>query len=230
MMTQQKQHPTQSLFELAVTIVIPTWIMIKMSSADKLGAINSLIVALLFPFLYGLFKLIQEKKVNFIAVIGIISICLTGGIGVLKINTFWVPIKEAAIPLMIGVAVVVTKKSKFSLGRLLANGLLNQEIVDQKTSVPKIKQSYNRILENGTLIIASSFLLSTVLNFVLAKLIVTSPSGSEAFTQEIGKLTALSFPVISIPCMIVTVLAFMYMIKKITTLFDLKFDELIKKQ
>ena len=50
---------------------------------------------------------------------------------------------------------------------------------------------------------AASFLLSSVLNFALAAYIFKSPTGTEAFNEEVGQMTALSFPVIVLPTMVV---------------------------
>jgi hypothetical protein len=38
-----------------------------------------------------------------------------------------------------------------------------------------------------------------VANYLLARWVVTSPAGTEAFNQELGRLTLLSYPVIAIP-------------------------------
>ena len=62
---------------------------------------------------------------------------------------------------------------------------------------------FDRTLNVASWLLASSFFLSAVLNFVLAKLIVKSPAGSVAFNEELGRMTALSYPVIALPSMIV---------------------------
>ena len=226
----QSNKPNNPLIELIITIIIPTVIMMKLSSKELLGPINALIVALAFPFLYLLVKLLQEKKINFVALFGIISILLTGGIGILKLNTFWVPIKEAIIPLMIGIVVVFTRNTKYGLGRLMSRHILNQELLKTCLDDHNKQNQLNTILEKGTLIIASSFLLSCILNFILAKHIVISPSGTEAFTQELGKLTALSFPVISIPCMIVSGIALFYILNNLKKLLGVTLEQLMKSQ
>ncbi len=68
-------------------------------------------------------------------------------------------------------------------------------------------------------IVASSFFLSSALNYILAKVILVSEPGTTAYTEELGRMTALSYPVIVIPSMILLVGALWYLfaqIKKIT--------------
>jgi hypothetical protein len=40
------------------------------------------------------------------------------------------------------------------------------------------------------------------MNYVLARWVVTSPAGTEAFNEELGRLTLLSYPVIALPSML----------------------------
>ena len=49
-------------------------------------------------------------------------------------------------------------------------------------------------------------------------MIVVSPAGTEAFNSEIGRMTALSFPVIALPTMIILMGAIFYIFKRISTL------------
>ena len=68
-------------------------------------------------------------------------------------------------------------------------------------------------------IVAGSFFLSSVLNYVLAKVILVSPPGTTEYTEELGRMTALSYPVIVIPSMIMLMGALWYLfaqIKKLT--------------
>ena len=72
-----------------------------------------------------------------------------------------------------------------------------------------------------------SFFLSAILNYALAKYIVVSPSGTEEFNSELGTMNLLSYPVITIPCVIVMIYAMFYLFKHIKRLTGLDFEELI---
>ncbi|KFK47886.1 MFS transporter, partial [Vibrio vulnificus] len=49
--------------------------------------------------------LIRNKKFNFISALGFVSVLLTGGIGLLELDTKWLALKEAVSPGLIGLAV-----------------------------------------------------------------------------------------------------------------------------
>ncbi|MCH8538838.1 MAG: MFS transporter, partial [Alkalimonas sp.] len=159
----------------------------------------------------------RSEKVNFISVLGVISVLLTGGIGLLQLDPAYIAIKEAAVPAVIAVAVLLTHNTRFSLVRKL---LLNEELVqtDKLAKALEAKQAteaFEAKLKFSTYLLASSFVLSAILNYVLAKWIVVSPAGTEAFNAEIGRMTALSFPVIALPCTIIMMGAVLYLFSQI---------------
>jgi len=77
--------------------------------------------------------------------------------------------------------------------------------------------------------IIASFALSTTLNYLLATWIVTSPSGTQAFNEEIGRLTGLSFPAIALPATIIMTVALTMFLMKLHKETGLEFEEMIKQ-
>jgi hypothetical protein len=71
-------------------------------------------------------------------------------------------------------------------------------------------------------------LLSATLNFTLAKIVVTSPPGTEAFNRELGRMTALSFPVITVPVMITLIGTMVYIIRTVTQLTGLDMEHVLR--
>jgi len=100
------EHKPRPMVDLLVSIAIPSLILMKLSGDEDLGATNALIAALAFPLGWGLFELVKYRKFNFIALLGLVSVLLTGGIGLLQLDLKWLAIKEAAIPAVIGLAVL----------------------------------------------------------------------------------------------------------------------------
>jgi len=84
------------LIELLVTLIIPSLILMKLSGPADLGAVNALLLALAFPLAWGARDLLARRKLNLFAALGLVSILLTGGIGLLQLDTQWLAIKEAA--------------------------------------------------------------------------------------------------------------------------------------
>ena len=116
--TAPAQHKPRPLIDLLVSILLPSIILMKLSGDDNLDATNALLLALAFPVGWGLFELVQYRKFNFIALLGVISVLLTGGIGVLQLDTRWLAIKEAAVPGVIGLAVLGATSNRWSMRRL----------------------------------------------------------------------------------------------------------------
>jgi hypothetical protein len=62
--------------------------------------------------------------------------------------------------------------------------------------------AFEQRLRTGTVMLAATFFFSAVANYLLARWVVTSPAGTTAFNQELGRLTALSYPIIAVPSML----------------------------
>ncbi|ASU22011.1 MFS transporter [Vibrio qinghaiensis] len=218
------------LSNVLVNIIIPVIILSKMSGEDNLGPTWALVAALAFPLLFGLVSFIQERKINFYSALGMISVLLTGGIGLMQLDPAYIAIKEAAIPGLIFVIIIVSNLIGYPLVRKM---LLNEDIIDHSKLKGALdseqKQTeFERRLKFGSYLIAFSFFISAVLNYVLAKWIVTSPAGTEAFNEEIGKMTALSFPVISIPVTLIMMGALLYLFKSLSAITGHKIEYFLR--
>lgn len=223
----KKEHKENPLISIVVNIVVPALIMSKLSSPERLGPVWSVVVALAFPVTYGGLELVRAKKVNFISLLGVISVLLTGIFAILELPPEWIAWKEAGVPFFIGLLVILSAGTRFCL---LKKILLNEQLVDTKLLNAKLEEqgnveAFSQALKRFTWGLASSFFLSSVLNYGLAKYLLRSKPGTEAFTQELGKMTAMSYPVIVLPSMVVMCLVLWRLITCIETLSGLHMDE-----
>src|SRR5690625_3547991 len=85
----------------------------------------------------------------------------------------------------------------------------------------------DKVLLQSSYLVALSFFVSSALNYVLAKMIMVSPPGTVEFNAELGKMTALSFPVIVLPAMIVMASALFFLFRRIRQLTELSIEEVI---
>ena len=67
-----------------------------------------------------------------------------------------------------------------------------------------------------------------MLNYILAVSIITSQPGTVEFNEQLGTMTALSFPVIAIPAMLVLLGALFYLFRGIKKLTGLQMEEIIQ--
>lgn len=213
-------HKPRPWVDLLVSIIIPSVILMKLSGDEYLGSVMALVVGLAFPLGWGLFELVRYRKYNFIAVLGIISVGLTGGIGLMELDAGWLAIKEAAVPAVIGVAVLISTRTKYPLVRtLLYNpSVLNVDKIQAVLKEEGHEEEFEARLLKASYFFSLTFLFSSIMNFVLAKWIVTSPSGTQAFNEELGRMTLVSYPMIAIPSMIMMIAIFYYLWRSIRRL------------
>jgi hypothetical protein len=222
-------HKPRPWVDLLVSIIIPSVILMKFSGDEHLGSVNALLIGLAFPLGWGLFELVKYHKKNFIAVLGLISVGLTGGIGLLELDAGWLAIKEAAIPAIIGLAVLVSTRTKYPLVRTL---LYNPNVLDVE-KIQRALEEHNQVdefeerLQKASYYFSGTFLFSSIMNYVLAKWIVVSPSGTQAFNEELGQMTLVSYPMIAIPSMVMMMLIFYYLWRTIRRLTGFTLEEVM---
>ncbi|MFL9814671.1 MFS transporter [Stutzerimonas sp. VN223-3] len=226
---QPTEHKPRPLIDLAISILIPSLILMKLSGEERLGADGALLLALAFPLGWGLFELAKYRKYNWIALLGLLSVLLTGGIGLLQLDPQWLAIKEAAIPGIIGIAVLASTRTRFPLIRTLLYNpkVLNvAKVHEQLERNGQIDHFETRLLR-ATYLLSGTFFFSSFMNYVLAKWIVHSPAGSEAFNAELGRMTLLSYPMIAIPSMLMMMAIFYYLWRTIHGLTGLRLEDII---
>ncbi len=223
------EHKPRPLIDLLVSIVAPSVILMKFSGEEHLGPTMALIIALAFPLGWGLFELVRYRKFNWIALLGLISVMLTGGIGLLKLDPQWLAIKEAAVPGILGIAVLVSTRTRFPLIRTLLYNkkVLNIDLVNDRLEERGLVEVFEQRLLKATYFLAGTFFFSSAMNYVLAKWIVTSPSGSSAFNEELGRLTLVSYPMIALPSMVMMILILVYLWRTIHGLTGLAMEEIV---
>ena len=219
------------LINIVMNIVIPSLILTKLSGPTHLGPVWGLVAALAFPLGYGLKDFITNRKINFFSALGIFSVLLTGGIGILKLPSEYYAIKEAAIPGLIGLIVLISTRTRFPLVKtfIYNDTILNVDKISTALKEHGKTEAFEKTLRIGSYVLTGSFFLSSMLNYILAKMIVMSPAGTEAFNIEVGKMNAISFPVIAVPSMIIMVLSLMYIFRSIRLLTGLTFEEVMQE-
>ncbi|MDH5360121.1 MAG: MFS transporter [Gammaproteobacteria bacterium] len=224
-----KQKP-RPLVDLLVSIVVPSLILMKFSGADALGARNALIVALALPISWGMYELVKYRKFNLIALLGLVSVVLTGGIGLLQLSPQWLAIKEAAVPGLIGIAVLVSTFTRYPLIRtMLYNpGIMNVELISHKLNEHGNHAVFEARLLNASYLLSGTFLFSSVTNYFLALWIVTSPAGSAAFNEELGQMTLLSYPMIAIPSMLMMLGIIYYLWRTLHDMTGLPLEDVLR--
>lgn len=190
------------------------------------------LVALSLPLSYGLFDLVRRRKWNFWSLLGLVGVLMTGGIGLLQLPPEWVAVKEATVPGLLGLAVLVSHWTRRPLVRVL---LLREEFFDLDRIGARLSErdawpAFEALVRRANGLFALSFALSATLNYALAKWIVTSPAGTDAFNEELGRMTLLSYPIIALPTLAVTATALWLLFGGLGKLTGLELEEMMVHQ
>lgn len=233
----EEPHKENMLVNILANIVIPTIILTKFSDDTimghpwGLGAKWGLIAALAFPILYGIKDYFGRRTFNLFSALGIVSVLLTGGISLLQLPTEYYAIKAAAIPLLIGIVFIAATRTQYSLVKmfLYSAKILHTDKIDTILTERNNVGKFEKVLTNASYIIAISYFFCGALNYVLAKMIVVSPTGTPEFNAEIGKMHIVDFVVMTIPSLLFFIATFYYIFHNIKLLTGLTLDEVMKE-
>jgi hypothetical protein len=220
------------LLNLIFNIALPTAVLTWLSGEKALGVAWGLVVALAFPAGYFVYDFVQRRQANFISIIGFTSVLLTGGLGLMKVGPMGFAIKEAALPLLIGAFVLISQGTKRPLVKTI---LLNDQILDLPRVDAALEQRGNRaglelLLKRASYALAGSFVISSVLNFGLARYVLKSPPATEAFNAELARMQVLNWPVIALPTMAILMVILWKLIGGIGKLTGLTTDEIFRSK
>lgn len=215
--------PENLWLNLLCNIALPTLVLSKLSTEDRLGPVGALLAGLAIPLAYGIYDLARRRRWNVFSIVGVASVSLSGGLGLLEVGGLGFAVKEAAVPACFAVAILATLRARRPLVREL---VMNESVVDvpRVTAALEERQAqapFARLLGSSAWLLAASFGLSSVLNFLLARLILTAPPETVAFTQQLGRMTWVSNTVLIVPnlaIMVVVIWRFFSGLQKLTGL------------
>lgn len=219
------------VLNLVCNVAVPTVILTWFSSERWFGPKWGLLVALAFPIAYGVQDFVRRRRCNFVSIIGFASVLISGGFGLLQLDGFWFAVKDAAIPSIIGLAVLASMRAKLPL---VQEFLYNPQIMD----VPRIdaalaergtRAQFDRLLRQASFLLALAFFVSAVLNYALARYLLKSPPGTEAFNAELGKMHLWNWPVIVVPSMAMMMFALWRFLQGLVGATGLTLDDLMRE-
>ena len=222
-------------YNLAFNVILPVVVLRQLGKRiPENGPAIALVVALAFPIAYGIRDFTKTKKVNFFSVIGFVGVLLTGGFGLLQLGPEWFVWKEAGVPLLIGLVVLGSCVTSKPVSRMFFHNpaLLQLDRIEAK--VPADDPRWLPIWRKSTGIIAGSFFLSALLNYVLARRVFTSidqtldaAAKAEKLNEQIATMTWQGYVIIALPCMLCMVGALFWTLGGIKKLTGLTNDEIL---
>jgi len=217
------------LLNLVCNVLAPILILTKLSGEGQLGPGPALALAVAFPVAYGAADWIRRRRFNMLSALGLANALVTGLIGFVEANGIWIAVKEASFPALIGLCVLLSMRTSNPLVRTF---LYNDQVMD----VPRIereleargnRRAFASLLDSATYILVASFVASAVLNFALAKIVVTSPGGTTEFNEQVGRMNAYAWLVIVLPSMAIMSYALYKLLAGIKRLTGLGLEDVV---
>ena len=234
-MTEKKENP---FLNLGFNIILPVFILNKGQKFITIehSAVFILMLALAFPFMYGLKDFIINKKINAFSVIGLVSIILTGGLALLKLEGIYFAIKEAGIPLLFALAAVFSVLLKKPLAQvfIFKSSVFNTELIQNQLKLNNNEKKFEQLMMYSTLLLGVSFVLSAVLNFLIAQAVfkdidpkLTSTAQELLINKQVADMTWMGYVFIALPLTVVTAFLFWWILKRLKLFTGLTLEELI---
>jgi hypothetical protein len=208
-----------------------------------IGPVKALFVALVFPLGYGAWHFIRTRKANFFSALGLVSVLLTGGLtiylwnqdGTVKPNAaILFGLKEASIPLILGFVVIVSHYTPSPLLRvfLYSDSFFDIPKIERRVEETQSHERYGKVLLRATLLFATSFFISTLMNFGLALYFLgdldhNAANARELYNERVARLTGWGFAVIGVPILMFLYFTLRSLLKSLGELTGFKEDELM---
>lgn len=233
----EKQQQNKVWLNLIIDIVLPVVILNKLSPyLGEQGPLYALLLAVSLPLFHGIFDFIKERKINWLSLLGLFNVLLTGGFALMKLEGFWFAVKEASFPALIGVFVFLSTFTKKPLFSFFLNqpGIFSMDLIQQKLDEKNKNDHYTQLIKKCTFFFSCTFFLSALLNFVLAIRIfkeipqsLTENQKAEMLNSQIADMTWMGYIVIAIPLMVITTSLFYYCLRNLSKMTELSFNELM---
>ncbi|MBB5352378.1 hypothetical protein HNR46_002623 [Haloferula luteola] len=255
-MADPKTHQEHPLANIFVNVLIPVMVLSYLSKDPALqehlgkevkfwhiGPLKALVVALALPLGYGIWHFFKTKKFNFFSGLGLFSVLLTGGLtlylwnqdGTVKEHAGMLfGIKEAAIPLALGIGVLLSQRSTTPLLNvfLFNDSLFDIPKIENAVAIRQAESGYQQVKKQATVLFACSFFLSCILNLGLALWFFhgfdrNAPDALEQYNGIVGKLTGWGFAVIGAPLLIFLFFTLQRLMKGLREVTGLNDEELM---
>lgn len=229
-MSSSHPSPPNPLIEVVLTIALPSLTLDQLSKPGSVGPFGALLISLIFPLGFGLWCWWRRMGWNFFSVLGLVTILLSGGLGLLKLDAFWFAVKESAVPVMLAVAFPLSHR----WGRPLLNSLLlqprllNLKVLNRALDDNEKRRRFQHALLRASFGMGMGLLGSAAANFFLALYLLRGKEpGGEAFVRGIGTLTWAGFLVIGVPLMGVMLLVFWSLLRSMESITGLDRNDLL---
>lgn len=213
--------------ELGCTIALPLLVLQFGGSWLELGPVGVAVAAALPPAGFLLAQFARERSVGALGVVSLIGVLLTGGVAVLQLDGAWFAVKEGLLPVLLGGLTAASAFSPWPVIGVVFDRLLAPDALASIRAAPESAARFQAAVRRSTIELGVASALPGVLAFGVARSVVTSAGGTEAYVQELGRYTMWSFPLVTVPALAVTVIALRRAMAHVEQALGVGFDTLL---
>ena len=231
-----RARPQENPFiNLLVNILLPVMVLNK--GSHYVDPRIALAIALSFPILYGVQDYYRRRHKNYVSLIGIFNVMLTGSLVVMNLNGIWFAIKDASLPFVLGLLVLGSAWTKTPAARLLFCNpqFLDMTAIDHELNERGEALKFNELLKRTTIWLSLSFFISAVCNFFLAYHVFEAIDPNlEMHAQtlllnaQIARMTWMGFAIIALPLMVFSGILVYLFLKGVSRMTGIALNNLVK--
>lgn len=227
--------PENPLLNILINILLPVIVLNK--GSKFLDPKMTLLVALAFPLVYGLQDYFRRGHKNYVSLLGMVNILLTGGLALMKLEGIWFAFKEASLPLVLGLLVLASRWSETPAAKVIFCNphVLNMDLIESKLAEFSRQKDFLGLLRRTTLWLSLSFLISAIMNFVIAFGIFVDidpalevTAHEQVLNEQIARMTWMGYVVIAVPLMAFSAILVLLFLKRVSQLCDTPVNSLLK--
>lgn len=223
------------LMNLVINIFLPVIILNK--GAKYLDPRWTLLLALLLPLGYGLHDYLRRGHKNYVSLLGLLNILLTGGLALMSLKGIWFAVKEASLPLFLGILVLGSQWTKNPAARMMFCNpqVLNMDLINERLAALAREMDFQNLLKRTTVWLSLSFFISSALNFVLAWDIfrdidptLEAAARDQILNEQIARMTWMGFAVIALPLMVFSAILVYSFLRRLSKMIEIPINSLLK--
>ncbi|MGE4132650.1 MAG: VC0807 family protein [Bdellovibrionales bacterium] len=227
--------PENPLLNLFINIILPVMILNK--GSHLLTPVGALLVALIIPLIYAVQDYVRRHHKNYVSLLGMVNILLTGGLALMKLEGIWFALKEASLPLVLGLFVLASRWTNNPAARMLFCNpqVMNMELINGKLQEFGHDGQFLDLLKKTTVWFSLSFFISAILNFFIGFRIFQDIDPAlevsvreTILNEQIARMTWMGFAVIAAPLMIFTGILVYLFLRRVSSLTHVPLEQLLK--
>ena len=146
--------------------------------------------------------MVREGRPSALSMVSLVSVTLSGGVGLLALDPRWFAVKEAAVPALLGLAMMASSGTRFAVVSVILDRILDPERTRAALERTGGGPAFARVTRRATIEMGLVMVGSGIASFLLARWLVVSPAGTDAFAAELGRYTFVSFPAVTVPVLL----------------------------